>query len=70
MENPYNGPSAKMVRRKMGWARLINSLYMIIFPKLTSVTRVPLVEPINSSYMVILRFFDDCLKKKKEKDDL
>ena len=31
-----------------------------------------LVEPINSYYMVIPGFFDDCLKekKKKEKDDL
>ena len=26
---------------------------MVNFPKLTSVTRVPLVEPINSYYMVI-----------------
>ena len=51
MENPYNGPSAKMVRRKMGWVRPINSHYMIIFPTLASVTQVPLVEPIYSYYI-------------------
>ena len=56
--------------KKPGFKKLdfINSYYMVIFPKLTSVTRVPLVEPINSYYMVIIGFFDDCLKKKK--DDL
>ena len=31
-----------------GQVEPINSYYMVIFPKLTSVTRVPLVEPIKS----------------------
>ena len=42
---------------------------MIIFPKLTSVTGVPLVEPKNSYYMVILRFFDKWQEKEEEKKD-
>ena len=42
---------------------------MIIFPKLTSVTRVPLVEPKNSYYMVILRFFDKWQEKEKKEED-
>ena len=36
--------------------------YVVIYSKLTSVTRVPLVQPRNMHYMVIFQKFDDLLQ--------